>query len=64
MRLFGIAEGNILRSKDDAGIVNHGSHEGAKLNMLWDITPKDNLELDFSPYASGGGALFLIHLPK
>lgn len=60
LRLFGIAEGNILRSKDDDGIVNHGSHEGAKLNMLWDITPKDNLELDFSQYYSrnrvSGGA--------
>ena len=63
LRLFGIAEGNILRSKNDAGITNHGSHEGMKLNMVWDITSKDNLELDLSQYytrnrASGADGVY------
>lgn len=49
-RLMGMVEGNMLRSKDDAGVTNHGSHEGAKVNLLWDITSKDNLELDFAQY--------------
>ena len=50
LRLFGIAEGNLQRSKDDNGITNHGSHEGVKLNMVWDVTSKDNVELDLSQY--------------
>lgn len=47
IRLLGMAEGNIQRSKNDNGITNHGSHESAKVNLVWDITSKDNLELDF-----------------
>lgn len=63
MRLLGIVEGNMLRSKNDAGITNHGSHEGVKLNMVWDITSKDNLELDLSQYytrnrASGADGVY------
>ncbi|MDO4171842.1 MAG: hypothetical protein Q4E63_00680 [Prevotellaceae bacterium] len=47
LRLFGIAEGNIARSKFD-GVTSHGGHEAMKMNMVWDITSKDNLEFDFS----------------
>ena len=50
MRLFGIVEGNTLRTKDkDASPAqtNHNAHEGVKLNMAYDITPKDHLEVDY-----------------
>lgn len=48
LRVLGIAEGHYMRSKDDEGLTNRGSHQGAKLNVVYDVTPKDQLEFDVS----------------
>lgn len=48
LRLLGIAEGNLSHEKSDAGVKSHGGHQAVKLNMVWDITSKDMLELDLS----------------
>ena len=36
-------EGNMQRSAIDGAPTNHRSHEGAKVNLTWDITNRDNL---------------------
>ena len=45
LRILSHVEGNIQRSKID-GISNRYSHEGAKFNLVWVPTSKDNLEVD------------------
>ena len=50
MRLFGIVEGNFQRTKDkdvSPSQTYHNAHEGVKLNMSYDITGKDHLEVDY-----------------
>lgn len=48
LRIFGIADGHAMRQKDDTGLKGHGSHEGVKLNVVYDFTPSDKLEVDIS----------------
>lgn len=48
LTLLGIATGNTLRSKNDAGVVSHDADEGFKAHASWDITSKDNLLLDLT----------------
>lgn len=45
LRLLSHVEGNMQRSAIDGAPTNHRSHEGAKVNMIWDITSRDNLEI-------------------
>ncbi len=45
LRLLTHLEGNMQLSATDGAPTNHRSHEGAKMNMVWDITSNDNLEI-------------------
>lgn len=45
LRILSHVEGSMQRSKNE-GITNHYSHEGAKFNLVWTPTSKDNLEID------------------
>lgn len=45
LRLLSHVEGNMQRSAFDGAPASHRSHEGAKVNMIWDITNRDNLEI-------------------
>lgn len=45
LRILSHVEGNMQRSAIDGAPTNHRSHEGAKVNMIWDITNRDNLEI-------------------
>lgn len=50
MRFIGIVEGNTQRSKDKHATpaeTAHDTHEGVKLYMTYEATPKDHIELDF-----------------
>ncbi len=43
LHILSHVEGNMQRSAIDGAPTNHRSHEGAKVNLTWDITNKDNL---------------------
>lgn len=43
LRILSHVEGNMQRSAIDGAPTNHRSHEGAKVNLTWDITSRDNL---------------------
>ena len=45
LRILSHVEGSMQRSKVD-GTNNRYSHEGAKFNLVWNPTSKDNLEVD------------------
>ena len=43
LRILSHVEGNMQRSAIDGAPTNHRSHEGAKVNLSWDFTSRDNL---------------------
>lgn len=43
LRILSHVEGNMQRSAIDGAPTDHRSHEGAKVNLSWDITSRDNL---------------------